>query len=74
MLTIETFALVVLAIIIIAVQHLVNWFIRSVWEEEHPNNGVLTLIGVVIALGITIICFRYMYEWTIDANIKYLLQ
>ena len=70
----ENFALVVLAIIIIAVQHLVNWFIRSVWKEEHRSNGILTLIGVLVALVTTIICFQYFYNWTIDANIKYLLQ
>jgi hypothetical protein len=70
----ENFALVVLTIIIIAVQHLVNWFIRSVWKEEHRNNGILTLIGVSVALGITIVCFQYFYNWTIDANIKTLLQ
>lgn len=68
------FAIATLATIIVAVQHLTNWFLRAVWEEEHENNLVLSVIIVIIALGITIVCFRFMYEWTLDANIKYLLQ
>ena len=68
------FAIAALATIIVAVQHLTNWFLRKVWEDEHENNLVLSAVIVIIALGITIICFRFMLEWTLEVNIKTLLQ
>ena len=59
----KIFALITLAVIIIVIQHLINWALRSIWEDDDDNNIRITFCVVVVSLIITIACFMWFGIW-----------
>jgi len=57
----ELFAIISLAIIIIIIQHLLNWASRKLINEEHLL--VLLMFTYVLGAVLTIICFKYIIIW-----------
>lgn len=63
----KIFAIICLIAIIIAFQHLLNWAIRSIWEElgENDTGGALFVSAVVsVIVGvITYFTGKYLIIW-----------
>ena len=57
------FAITCLISILITVQHLLNWALRSIWEDKHDGNVLFSAVVIVISLFITFFAGKYLILW-----------
>jgi hypothetical protein len=57
------FAIICLAIIIILIQHLLNWLWRSSWKDGNNDILGLSFIASIVGLSVVYICFYYIVKW-----------
>lgn len=61
----QVFAIICLIILLISIQHLVNWGMRGIWKEVgEDGNLTMTFFLLVVAGVITFYAGRYLILWT----------